>query len=135
MAFTHGKNAVFKIGTSGSETDISAFVDGVDFPYDFDEVDVSVFGTAYHQYIPGQYSSDVKFQGPWDATTLHTTLSPLRGVTGKSIVYGPQGSTTGQVKLTALGFLKQYGYPSKVKDAVRYTAAFRISGAITETVF
>lgn len=130
----HGKDSVFKIGTASSETDITAYVDSVEFPWDYDDADVSVMGVAYKQNIPGQYGSEVKFGGPW-STEVHAILQPLRAVTGKSVVYGPRGSTGGYYKVSATGWL-EYGPPSgDVGDALRYECTFHVSSAIAEGTF
>ena len=52
MAFVHGKSSVVKLdNASGSLTDISAFVNNVDFPETADVAETSVLGAYNKTYI------------------------------------------------------------------------------------
>jgi hypothetical protein len=135
MATTgHGKDLVFKTGTAGSEGDISNYVDSVEWPWDYDDADVSAAGLAYKQSIPGQYGSEVKISGPF-STELHAIMQPLRGVVGKSAIYGPRGSTSGFYKLSATGWWEYHPPKGDVGDALRYEAVFHVSSANTEATW
>ena len=52
MAFVHGKSSVFKLdNASGSLTDISAYVNNVDFPETADVAETSVLGASIKKTI------------------------------------------------------------------------------------
>ena len=54
MAFTHGKDSVFKLdNASGSLTDISTYVNNVDFPETADVSETTTLGADNKTYIAG----------------------------------------------------------------------------------
>ena len=54
MAFTHGKDSVFKLdNASGSLTDISTYVNNVDFPATSDIAETTTLGAGSKTYIVG----------------------------------------------------------------------------------
>ena len=134
MAVTHGKDAIFKTGTASSESDISTYIKSVDFPRKYNKADTSTLGVAFETSIPGQYSSDVKVSGPW-SPALDTIMAALDGVVGKSVVYGPQGSTTSNVKYSATGWWEYNPPKADNGSALQWDAVFHVSSAITVGVF
>ena len=69
MAFVHGKSSVFKLdNASGSLTDISAFVNNVDFPETADVAETSVLGASNKTYIVGLKDATISLGGLFDAT-------------------------------------------------------------------
>lgn len=130
----HGSTAILKLGTVSSETDISLYIDSITPNlFEYDEADTSVIG-AFKKSIPGQYGSSIDFGGPW-SSEIHAILQPLRGVTGKGFVYGPEGSTSTNYKTSGTGWLSYSVKDSSIGDAVRYEATFHIASAVTEGTF
>ena len=69
MAFVHGKSSVFKLdNASGSLTDISSFVNNVDFPETADVAETSVLGASNKTYIVGLKDATISLSGLFDAT-------------------------------------------------------------------
>ena len=69
MAFVHGKSSVFKLdNASGSLTDISAFVNNVDFPETADVAESSVLGASNKTYLVGLRDASISLSGLFDAT-------------------------------------------------------------------
>ena len=69
MAFVHGKSSVFKLdNASGSITDISAFVNNVDFPETADVAESSVLGASNKTYLVGLRDASISLSGLFDAT-------------------------------------------------------------------
>ena len=70
MAFTHGKDSVFKLdNASGSLTDISSYVNNVDFPESADVSETTTLGSAETKtYIAGLKDATISLSGLWDAT-------------------------------------------------------------------
>ena len=63
MAFVHGKDSVFKIDNDGGTlTDISAYVNSVDFPQTVDVAETTVLGKDNKTYIVGNYKEDHKLK-------------------------------------------------------------------------
>lgn len=134
MPFVHGKSTYVAIGTAGSETNISTYCKKVQFPDTVGKADTTTFGSTDESSLPGVKSHTVTVSGLWDQT-LHNTLTALIGVAGKSIIYGPQGNTTGQAKRSALGYVLKYTPGSDVGAAEDFSLEFQVSGAVTDGVF
>ena len=72
MAFVHGSDSVFKIdNASGSLTDISSFVNNVDFPETADVAETTTLGASNKTYISGLKDATISLGGVWDAMNIH----------------------------------------------------------------
>ena len=132
MAFVHGKNSVFKLdNASGSLTDISAFVNNVDFPETADVAETSVLGASNKTYIVGLKDATISISGLFDAT-VDAILGAVVGQTATlSYEYSPEGTASGKVKYTGEAILTNYALSSPVGDVVAYSADLQCSGAVT----
>lgn len=132
MAFVHGKNSVFKLdNASGSLTDISAFVNNVDFPETADVAETSVLGASNKTYIVGLKDATISLSGLFDAT-VDAILGAVVGQTATlSYEYSPEGTASGKVKYTGEAILTNYALSSPVGDVVAYSADLQCSGAVT----
>ena len=139
MAFTHGKNTVFKIDNSGGTlTDISAYVDNVDFPQAVETAETTTFGSSAKTYIVGLKDSTISISGKWDgaASAVDVTLSGILGQSASvTFEYGPAGSTAGNVKYTGEALLTNYSVSAPVGDVVTFSGDFQVTGAVTRTTF
>lgn len=134
MAVGAGWSGYLAIGTAGAETDISAYVSKCTPTLPTDKADTSVYG-AFKSSVPGQYEYTVAFSGPF-SPAAHAILQPLRNVLGKGIKVGPQGSTGGNYKQTATGWLEYNAAADvSVTGAVMYSAVFHGTSALSEGVF
>ena len=132
MAFVHGKSSVFKFdNASGSLTDISAFVNNVDFPETADVAETSVLGASNKTYIVGLKDATISLSGLFDAT-VDAILGAVVGQTATlSYEYSPEGTASGKVKYTGEAILTNYALSSPVGDVVAYSADLQCSGAVT----
>ena len=132
MAFVHGKSSVFKLdNASGSLTDISAFVNNVDFPETADVAETSVLGASNKTYIVGLKDATISISGLFDAT-VDAILGAVVGQTATlSYEYSPEGTGSGKVKYTGEAILTNYALSSPVGDVVAYSADLQCSGAVT----
>jgi predicted secreted protein len=132
MAFVHGKSSVFKLdNASGSLTDISAFVNNVDFPETADVAETSVLGASNKTYIVGLKDATISLSGLFDAT-VDAILGAVVGQTATlSYEYSPEGTGSGKVKYTGEAILTNYNLSSPVGDVVAYSADLQCSGAVT----
>lgn len=132
MAFVHGKSSVFKLdNASGSLTDISAFVNNVDFPETADVAETSVLGASNKTYIVGLKDATISISGLFDAT-VDAILGAVVGQTATlSYEYSPEGTASGKVKYTGEAILTNYALSSPVGDVVAYSADLQCSGAVT----
>ena len=134
MAFTHGKDSVFKLdNASGSLTDISSFVTNVDFPESADVSETTTLGSAGNSktYIAGLKDSSISLSGLWDATADAIFGAVVGQSATLSYEYSPEGTTSGKIKYTGEAILTSYSISSPVGDAVGYSADLQVSGAVT----
>jgi hypothetical protein len=116
---------------SGSLTDISAFVNNVDFPETADVAETSVLGASNKTYIVGLKDATISLSGLFDAT-VDAILGAVVGQTATlSYEYSPEGTASGKVKYTGEAILTNYALSSPVGDVVAYSADLQCSGAVT----
>ena len=134
MAFTHGKDSVFKLdNASGSLTDISSYVNNVDFPESADVSETTTLGSAGNSktYISGLKDSSISLSCLCDATA-HAIFGAVVGQSATlSYEYSPEGTASGKIKYTGEAILTSYAISSPVGDAVGYSADLQVSGAVT----
>ena len=132
MAFTHGKDSVFKLdNASGSLTDISSFVNNVDFPETADVSETTTLGADNKTYIAGLKDATISLAGLWDATADAIFGAVVGQSATLSYEYSPEGTATGKIKYTGEAILTSYAISSPVGDAVGYSADLQVSGAVT----
>ena len=132
MAFTHGKDSVFKLdNSSGSLTDISSYVNSVDFPETADVAETTVLGDDNKTYIVGLKDATLSLAGLWDSTIDGILGAVVGQAATLSFEYSPEGTASGKVKYTGECILTSYAQSSPVGDVVGYSADFQVSGAVT----
>jgi len=132
MAFVHGKDSVFKLdNSSGSLTDISSYVNNVDFPETSDVSETTTLGADNKTYIAGLKDSTISLSGLWDSTADAIFGAVVGQSATLSFEYSPEGTTGGNVKYEGEAILTSYAISSPVGDAVGYSADLQVSGAIT----
>ena len=132
MAFVHGGDSVFKIDNAGgSLTDISAFVNNVDFPETADVAETTTLGASNKTYISGLKDATISLSGVWDATADAIFGAVVGQAATLSYEYSPQGTTGGNVKYTGECILTNYAISSPVGDVVAFSADLQVSGAVT----
>ena len=132
MAFVHGKDSVFKLdNASGSLTDISAFVNNVDFPETADVAETSVLGASNKTYIVGLKDATISLSGLFDATADAIFGAVVGQTATLSFEYSPEGTASGKIKYTGECILTNYAMSSPVGDVVAYSADLQVSGAVT----
>ena len=132
MAFTHGKDSVFKLdNASGSLTDISTYVNNVDFPETADVSETTTLGADNKTYIAGLKDATISLSGLWDATADAIFGAVVGQSATLSYEYSPEGTASGKVKYTGEAILTSYAISSPVGDAVGYSADLQVSGSVT----
>tara|TARA_R110002050_G_scaffold264484_3_gene405306 strand:- start:106 stop:516 length:411 start_codon:yes stop_codon:yes gene_type:complete len=132
MAFVHGKSSVFKLdNASGSLTDISTYVNSVDFPETADVAETTTLGSSSKSYIVGLKDATLSVSGLWDAT-IDGILGAVVGQTASlSFEYSPEGTASGKVKYTGECIVTSYSQSSPVGDVVGFSADMQVSGNVT----
>ena len=132
MAFTHGKDSVFKLdNASGSLTDISTYVNNVDFPETADVSETTTLDADNKTYIAGLKDATISLSGLWDSTADAIFGAVVGQSATLSYEYSPEGTASGKVKYTGEAILTSYAISSPVGDAVGYSADLQVSGAVT----
>ncbi len=133
--FVHGKSVDFALDdTGGTSRNLSDTLNSVDFPESTETADTTAFGSSSRSFIVGLESATISLSGLWDATVD----GYMKGGTepaSRSFVYGPAGSTGGNVKYTGEAIMTNYSVSSPVGDVVTYSADLQVTGAVTRTTY
>ena len=129
--FTHGKNAAFKIDDSGGTLrDISDVLTDVSISRTADVAEVSAFSNSSKAFVAGLKDATLTISGSFDAT-VDGYLSGILGAEG-SFEFYPIGTTGGNPKALGECIMTSYDRTPDVGGAVTFTAAFQVSGDVTE---
>jgi hypothetical protein len=129
--FTHGKNAAFKIDDSGGTLrDISDVLTDVAISRTADVAEVSAFSNSSKAYVAGLKDATITISGSFDAT-VDGYLSGILGAEG-SFEFYPIGTTGGNPKASGEAICTSYDRTPDVGGAVSFSAAFQVSGDVTE---
>ena len=132
--FVHGKSTDFALDdTGGTSRNISDTLTDVSFPQTIDTAETTAFGSSNKSYIVGLKDGSFSVSGIWDAT-VDGYISGTEP-TSRSFIYGPAGSTSGNVKYTGECILTNYAVSNPVGDVVSYTLDLQITGAVTRTTY
>ena len=129
--FTHGKNAAFKIDDSGGTLrDISNVLTDVSISRTADVAEVSAFSNSSKAFVSGLKDATLTISGSFDAT-VDGYLSGILGAEG-SFEFYPIGTTGGLTKASGEAIMTSYDRTPDIGGAVTFTAAFQVSGDVTE---
>ena len=129
--FTHGKNAAFKIDDSGGTLrDITDVLTDVAVSRTADVAEVSAFSNSSKAYVAGLKDATITISGSFDAT-VDGYLKGILGAEG-SFEFFPIGTTGGNPKASGECIMTSYDRTPDVGGAVTFTAAFQVSGDVTE---
>jgi hypothetical protein len=141
MAFFDSKVSKFLLDdTGGSQRDISAFITEVrGLPGARLLNEVTALGDSGARFIPGLEDVVILLAGLFEdiATSgLDAILGPLRTHTSAvDFEYGPEGSTTGDVKYSGTCWVAQYDLRSRVGSQVEWVCALQVEGTVARGVF
>lgn len=135
MAVPHGKNAVLKIDDSSDTlVDISDKVNESSTSHSKETAETTAYGDASKTYIAGLRDGTLSFSGHFDSASGEIT-SVLTGVfnsdTELDFEYGPEGSSSGNQKITGAGHLTSLEISAPVGDKVSISAELQVSGGLT----
>lgn len=132
--FVHGKSTFFSIDdTGGTVRDISDTLTSVDFPETIDTAETTAFGATSKSYIVGLRDATISVSGLWDATVDGYFIGTEPAT--RSFVFGPAGSTSGNVKYSGECILTSYSLSSPVADVDTYSADFQVTANVTRGTF
>ena len=132
--FAHGKSTDFAIDdTGGTSRNISDTLTDVSFPQTIDTAETTAFGSSNKSYIVGLKDTTISVSGIWDAT-VDGYLSGTEPAS-RSFIFGPAGSTGGNVKYTGEAIMTNYSQSNPVGDVVTFSADFQVTGAVTRGTY
>jgi len=132
--FAHGKSTDFALDdTGGSSRSLANTLTDVSFPQTIDTAETTAFGSTNKSYIVGLKDTTISISGLWDAT-VDGYLSGTEPAS-RSFIYGPAGSTGGNVKYTGEAILTNYSISSPVGDVVTYSCDLQVTGAVTRGTY
>jgi hypothetical protein len=137
MAFRAGTTSAFYLGNAaGALQNLSGYSDDLSLPLSIAQLDVSTFGNAAMNFIPGIAGGDqISMSGPYDVT-VHTQLTALASAgSAAAFIYGPGGSVASQARFAGSVYVANYTTSVGVAGRVSYSASLQISGAVTAGSF
>lgn len=141
MAFTHGKDAAFKIDDSGDTLrTLTSYVDNVSgLPGARDLSGVTAMGDSGTKSIPGLQNVTFSISGHFDSTATtgpYAVLNSLRTATATaSFEYGPEGATAGDTKLYGECWMTEFTTDASVTEKVSFSASFQVDGTVSTGTF
>lgn len=132
----HGRLGDFRIDDSGGTLrDISTHVSKVTMNRDAPEIDTTTFQNGSRDYIADFDGATISIEGNANATVMGY-LHPIVGAAAGTFNWGPEGTTGGYRKMTGecvcTGVVEDTAATGQQN---KFTATFRVSGAITFTTY
>lgn len=132
----HGRLGDFRIDDSGGTLrDISRYVTNVSLDRDAPEIDVTTFQATAREFIADFDGATISIEGNAHATVMGY-LHPIVGQAAGTFNWGPEGTATGKRKMTGecvCTKVTETAVPAGAQN--KFTATFRIDGAITFTTY
>ncbi|MCH8206120.1 MAG: hypothetical protein IH956_03855 [Chloroflexi bacterium] len=141
MAFFDSKVSKFLIDdTGGTQRDLSAYLTEVrGLPGQRALNEVTALGDSGARFIPGLEDVTVRLGGLFDDTAtsgLDAVLGPLRTHTSAvDFEYGPEGSSTGDVKYSGTCWVVSYDLRSRVGNLVEWAATLQVENTVSRATF
>jgi hypothetical protein len=133
--FVHGKSTNFTLDdTAGSVRDISNTLTSVDFPESQETAETTAFGSTAKSYITGLTDATISVSGIWDST-VDGYIAGGTEPASRSFVYGPAGSTAGNVKYTGEAIVTSYSISNPVGDVVTFSLDLQVTGPVTRGTY
>jgi hypothetical protein len=132
-----GKGAVVQLdNAAGSLTDISAFVESLDFSTEIETYLTTTLGSNSQSRVVGLKDGNFSVTFVYDRTggvpTIYNHITGIYGAAAsKSFDIRPEGSTSGYPKITGECNLKSFSLPIAVGDKLSITAQFEMTGDVT----
>jgi len=133
VAFAHGSKASLSVNA----TDISTYLKSTGLSRSIDEADTTTLQPAgsHKSSIPGLIDDEIPLEGLFDPAVDAAINTVIAGGALVAFIYGPQGTTTGNVKYSGNGYFTKYEVKSGTDGAGSITGTFKASGAVTRGVF
>ena len=132
--FVHGKSTDFELDdTGGTSRSLANTLTSVDFPETIDTAETTAFGATSKSYLVGLRDATISVSGLWDATIDGYIIGTEPAT--RSFIFGPAGSTGGNVKYTGECILTNYTISNPVGDVVTYSLDLQVTGNVTRGTY
>jgi predicted secreted protein len=132
--FVHGKSTDFELDdTGGTSRSLSNVLTSVDFPETIDTAESTAFGSTSKSYLVGLRDATISVSGLWDATVDGYIIGTEPA--SRTFIFGPAGSTGGNVKYTGEAILTNYSVSAPVADVVTFSLDLQVTGNVTRTTY
>lgn len=132
----HSKNLDFRVDDSGGTLrDISNHINDIGFSGSAPEIDTTTFQDAARTFIPDFKGREISISGNANATVMGYLWGIWGLETTSTFNYGPEGTASGKRKYTGELVCVDVQEQGSVGSQVKFTAKFRVSGAVTETTY
>ena len=132
--FVHGKSTDFELDdTGGTSRSLANTLTSVDFPETIDTAETTAFGATSKSYIVGLRDATISVSGLWDATIDGYIIGTEPAT--RTFIFGPAGSTGGNVKYTGECILTSYSISNPVADVVTYSLDLQVTGDVSRTTY
>jgi len=132
-----GRNAVVQLdNAAGSLTDVSAYVESLDFSTEIETYLTTTLGASAQSRVVGLQDGNFSITFVYDRTggvpTIYNHVTGIYGAAAsKTFDIRPEGSTAGYPKMTGECNLKSFSLPIAVGDKLSITAQFECTGPVT----
>lgn len=134
MAFVHGKNSYLALdNTGGTLTNLSTYLDSIDFPVEDDQATVTAFGDDGTKTLTGLANVTVSISGHFDSAAFAVLSAARKNL--RTVEYGPAGNGSGATKYSGEVLLRRLSTPTQVGDKVSVSAEFQLQGDVTIGTF
>ena len=132
--FVHGKSTDFELDdTGGTSRSLSNVLTSVDFPEIIETAEATAFGSTSKSYIVGLRDASISVSGLWDATVDGYIIGTEPAT--RSFIFGPAGTTGGNVKYTGECILTNYSVSAPVGDVVTFSLDLQVTGNVTRGTY
>ncbi len=132
--FVHGKSTDFELDdTGGTSRSLANVLTSVDFPETIDTAESTAFGSTSKSYLVGLRDATISVSGLWDATVDGYIIGTEPA--SRTFIFGPAGSTGGNVKYTGEAILTNYSVSAPVADVVTFSLDLQVTGNVTRTTY
>ena len=132
--FVHGKSTDFELDdTGGTSRSLSNVLNSVDFPETIETAETTAFGATSKSYIVGLRDATISVSGLWDATVDGYIIGTEPAT--RSFIFGPAGTTGGNVKYTGEAILTNSSVSAPVADVVTFSLDLQVTGNVTRGTY
>ena len=132
--FVHGKSTDFELDdTGGTSRSLANVLTSVDFPETIETAETTAFGATSKSYIVGLRDASISVSGLWDAPVDGYIIGTEPAT--RSFIFGPAGTTGGNVKYTGECILTNYSVSAPVGDVVTFSLDLQVTGNVTRGTY